>query len=99
MTLNQIEYKNLDARQVQLQVIISKSDAHAIKCSKLGISFEETYPNDLAEYMTAITEYNQNEERMKELKALIEEEAREAENQDNIEIEPEVDEIQEPTQE
>lgn len=58
---------------------MAKSDAHAAKCSKLGISFAETYPADLEEYRAASEQYNANEEEIARLKdelaSLPEEEA------------------------
>jgi len=47
---------------------MAKSDAHAAKCSKLGLSFAETYPEDLAEYRTANATLNANEEEIARLK-------------------------------
>ncbi len=51
----------LESRQLELTRIMSASDAHAAKCAKLGLSFAETYPEDLAEYQAANDEYNSNE--------------------------------------
>lgn len=47
---------------------MEKSDAHANKCSKLGVSFAETYPEDLAEYNAANAKYNENEAEIARLK-------------------------------
>ncbi len=47
---------------------MAKSDAHAAKCSKLGVSFAETYPEDLAEYRNASELYNENEKSIEALK-------------------------------
>lgn len=58
---------------------MAKSDAHAAKCSKLGVSFGEMYPDELAEYRNASETYNTNEaeiDRLKdELAAIPEEES------------------------
>lgn len=48
---------------------MKKSDAHANKCSKLGVSFAETYPEDLAEYNPANAKYNENEAEIVRLRA------------------------------
>lgn len=61
----------LESRQLELQAIMEKSDAHASKCSKLGLKFNQEYPDDLAEYQAANAEYNTNESRIKALKAEI----------------------------
>lgn len=47
---------------------MEKSDAHANKCSKLGVSFAETYPEELAEYNAANAKYNENEAEITRLK-------------------------------
>lgn len=61
----------LESRQLELQAIMEKSDAHASKCSKLGLKFNQEYPDDLAEYQAANAEYNTNESRIRALKAEI----------------------------
>ena len=48
---------------------MAKSDAHAAKCSKLGLSFAETYPADLAEYNDAVDKFHANEQALEALKA------------------------------
>lgn len=69
----------LESRQLELQMIMAKSDAHAAKCTKLNLSFGETYPEDLAEYEAARQEFNDNEVLIAQLRAEIEaEEAEEA---------------------
>lgn len=57
---------------------MAKSDAHAAKCSKLGVSFGETYPDDLAEYRAASEQYNANEEEIARLEAELAEMPEEA---------------------
>ncbi len=69
----------LESRQLELQAAMSKSDAHAAKCTKLGLSFAETYPGDLVEYEAAREEYNTNEATLDELyRRLAQEEAEQA---------------------
>lgn len=64
-----------EARQVELLTIMSKSDAHAVKCAKLGLVFAEEYPEDYAVYCAAREEYNSNEREIEEAKsATVEEE-------------------------
>lgn len=55
----------LESRQLELQAIMAKSDAHASKCAKLGLKFNQAYPDDLAEYQAA------NESQIEALKAEI----------------------------
>ena len=52
---------------LELASIMSKSDAHASKCVKLGLSYKDTYPNEYNEYVKAREDYNQLE---KDLAAL-----------------------------
>lgn len=59
---NQNEILALESRQVALLAIMASSDARASKCSKLGLVFEEEYPDDYDAYVAANSEYNINEE-------------------------------------
>ena len=61
---------------LELASIMSKSDAHASKCVKLGLSYKDTYPNEYNEYVKAREDYNQLE---KDLAAL-----------ENVEVEEEI---------
>lgn len=56
--------RKLRERQLNLASVMVQSDAHASKCVKLGLNFEETYPGDYEEYVMAREEYNANEEEM-----------------------------------
>lgn len=82
----QEKINELEARQLVLSNIMASSDAHASKCTKLGLSFAETYPDDLAAYEEAREEYNANEEALAALYAKREEESKE-EDQKPIETE------------
>ena len=66
----------IQERLLELASVMSKSDAHASKCTKLGISFKDVYPNEYDEYTQAREDYNQLE---KELVAL-----------DSVEVEEEI---------
>ena len=48
-------------RLLELASVMSKSDAHASKCIKLGLSFKDNYPNEYDEYTQAREDYNQLE--------------------------------------
>ena len=66
----------IQERLLELASIMSKSDAHASKCVKLGLSYKDNYPNEYNEYTQAREDYNQLE---KELVAL-----------ENVEVEEEI---------
>ncbi len=66
----------LESRQLELQAIMASSDAHAAKCTKLGLDFGETYPEELLAYSAAREEYNANEVILAELYRQLEEEER-----------------------
>ena len=64
-------------QQLNLLSVMAKSDAHASKCAKLGLTFSEEYPEEYEEYCSAREKYNANQERIAELEsACIEEEER-----------------------
>ena len=48
-------------RLLELASVMSKSDAHASKCVKLGLSYKDNYPNEYDEYTQAREDYNQYE--------------------------------------
>ena len=51
----------IQERLLELASIMSKSDAHASKCVKLGLSYKDTYPNEYDEYTQAREDYNKLE--------------------------------------
>ena len=69
--MNQEELNKLQSRQLELLAIMSKSDAYAAKCAKLGVKFSDEYPDDLKEYEAANAEYNSNEIEITALNAAI----------------------------
>lgn len=77
----QEKINELEARQLALSNIMASSDAHASKCTKLGLSFAETYPDDLAAYEAAREEYNTNEESLAALYAKRAEEEADVEHE------------------
>lgn len=68
---NKEQLEQLQARQVELQTIMARSDAHAAKCIKLGKRFSTEYPEEKTAYEAANVEYNANEVVMAELEAAI----------------------------
>ena len=67
--------RKANEQQLNLLSVMAKSDAHASKCAKLNLTFEEEYPEEYAEYCSAREQYNSNQERIAELEsACIEEE-------------------------
>lgn len=51
----------IQERLLELASVMSKSDAHASKCAKLGASFKNMYPEEYKEYTQAREDYNQLE--------------------------------------
>ena len=67
--------RQANEQQLELLSVMAKSDAHASKCAKLGLTFEEEYPEEYQEYCSAREQYNVNQERIIELENVeIEEE-------------------------
>ena len=66
----------IQERLLELASVMSKSDAHASKCVKLGLSYKDNYPNEYNEYTQAREDYNKLE---KDLAAL-----------DSVEVEEEI---------
>ena len=66
---------HIQERLLELASIMSKSDAHASKCTKLGISFKDTYPDEYNEYVKAREDYNNLEKDLVTLESVeVEEE-------------------------
>ena len=80
--MNQEELNKLQSRQLELLRIMSKSDAYAAKCAKLGVKFSDEYPNELKEYEAANAEYNSNESAITALEEDIKSEVVEIESED-----------------
>lgn len=60
---------------LELASIMSKSDAHASKCIKLGLSYKDNYPNEYDEYIKAREDYNSLEKDLTALESVeVEEE-------------------------
>lgn len=67
--------RKANEQQLNLLSVMAKSDAHASKCAKLGLTFSEEYQEEYEEYCSAREKYNANQERIAELEsACIEEE-------------------------
>ena len=65
----------IQERMLELASVMSKSDAHASKCTKLGISYIDNYPNEYKEYIKAREDYNQYEKDLVTLESIeVEEE-------------------------
>ena len=60
---------------LELASVMSKSDAHASKCVKLGLSYKDNYPDEYNEYTQAREDYNQLEKDLAALESVeVEEE-------------------------
>ena len=65
----------IQERLLELVSIMSKSDAHASKCVKLGLSYKDNYPNEYKEYTQAREDYNSLEKELVTLESVeVEEE-------------------------
>ena len=65
----------IQERLLELASVMSKSDAHASKCTKLGVSYKDNYPNEYNEYTQAREDYNQYEKDLVTLESVeVEEE-------------------------
>lgn len=62
----------LESEQLYLLCIMSTSDEHAFKCSKLGLNFAEEYPDELEQYQQANKKYNENEVELLKLREQLE---------------------------
>lgn len=66
--LEKTEKQNaLTSELLRLQGIMRDSDAHAMKCWKLGLDFKTEYPHDYESYTEAREAYNRVEEELAEL--------------------------------
>lgn len=65
-TIEQI--RSIESQMLALKDIMAKSDAHASRCIKLGLSFEETYPDDVPVYQAANKSYNDLEVKLVSLR-------------------------------
>ena len=74
------QLNQLKARQVELLATMKRSDAVASKCTKMGLSFKKTYPEEFQVYSAANTEYNENEATI----ARLEEEIKTAEENEKL---------------
>ena len=62
--------QRLNEEQLALMSTMSQSDAHASKCIKMGLNFQEEYPEDYAKYSAARIKYNENEAEIARIKAI-----------------------------
>lgn len=62
--------QRLNEEQLALMSTMSQSDAHASKCIKMGLNFQEEYPEDYAKYSAARIKYNENEAEIARIEAI-----------------------------
>ena len=66
---------HIQEQLLELASIMCKSDAHASKCVKLGLSYKDVYPNEYNEYTQAREDYNSLEKDLAALESVeVEEE-------------------------
>lgn len=76
----QTKQQELNERLLKLQSVMTESDAHAVKCYKLGLEFAQEYPTEYESYKSAREEYNQVEADLANLA--------------NVEVEVETEEVE-----
>lgn len=62
--------QRLNEEQLALMSTMSQSDAHASKCIKMGLNFQNEYPEDYAKYSAARIKYNENEAEIARIEAI-----------------------------
>lgn len=50
--------RSLEEQRLELLAVMRRSDAHALKCYKLGIPYADAYPDEAAAYAAARQQYN-----------------------------------------
>lgn len=60
----------LRAQLEEVRVEMTKTDGKASKCQKMGLNFQETYPEGYAAYMEANARYNAIEAEMAETETI-----------------------------
>ena len=58
----------LESQLLSLAATMQESDAHALKCFKMGLDFEKEYPEEYEAYTAARTQYNEVESQLDELR-------------------------------
>lgn len=58
----------LESQLLSLAATMQESDAHALKCFKMGLDFTAEYPEEYKAYTAARTQYNEVESRLDELR-------------------------------
>ena len=65
--------ERLNGLRAQLEAVrveMTQTDGKASKCQKMGLNFQETYPEGYAAYMAANAKYNEIEAEIAEVEAL-----------------------------
>ena len=70
----------LKAQLEEVRVEMTKTDGKASKCQKMGLNFQETYPEGYAAYMEANARYNAIETEIAETETIEVDEENENEN-------------------
>lgn len=58
----------LESQLLSFAATMQESDAHALKCFKMGLDFEKEYPEEYKAYTAARTQYNEVESQLNELR-------------------------------
>ena len=67
----ELKLQHLAEQQFELKKEIERGDEHAIKCVKKGLIYSEEYPDEYANYLLAVTQYNDNQQEIEHLQTII----------------------------
>ena len=67
----ELKLQRLAEQQFELKKEIERGDEHAIKCVKKGLIYSEEYPDEYANYLLAVTQYNDNQQEIEHLQTII----------------------------
>ncbi len=65
------KHNALATELLRLQSVMRDSDAHAMKCQKIGLDFNKTYPDEYKAYEQAREAYNKVELEIAELEKVV----------------------------
>lgn len=67
----ELRLQQLNELQFELKKEIERGDEHAIKCVKKGLVYSEEYPDEYANYLLAVTQYNDNQQEIEHLQTIV----------------------------
>ena len=67
----ELRLQHLNEQQFKLKKEIERGDEHAIKCVKKGLVYSEEYPDEYANYLLAVAQYNDNQQEIEHLQTIV----------------------------